>query len=122
MVSTPDGVGDLLSRISDEYRGKWPVLLEVSIAGSTTAEHMYVGVDGDRGVLFYSSPTSGSCYSHGDAARGPAELSYYYAGHAREFPASAEIALKAVVRAVREFLATNGGRPDGVMWQAGSGD
>jgi hypothetical protein len=70
--------------------------------------------DGDVGALRYMGG-GGNYYSRGQAG-GDKEVTYYYTGSDREFPADSEIPIEAIRRAVKEFLVTSE-RPTAVEWQ-----
>ncbi|GAA0625661.1 hypothetical protein HPO96_35925 [Kribbella sandramycini] len=67
--------------------------------------------DGDVGALRYMGD-GGTYYTHGP---GNAEVTYFYTGSDREFPADSEVSLTDVREAIKEFLAT-GTRPAGLEW------
>jgi hypothetical protein len=70
--------------------------------------------DGDVGALRYMGG-GGNYYSRGQAG-GAKEVTYYYTGSDREFPADSELPLSQIRQAVREFL-SSGERPESVDWK-----
>lgn len=70
--------------------------------------------DGGVGALRYMGG-GGSYYTLG-AAMADKEVTYYYTGSDREFPADSEVPLAQVREAVKEFLVTSE-RPTSVGWQ-----
>jgi hypothetical protein len=117
-VATVDGVDELLARVRAESPERAPILMEVHIAGDPYTQGLDVGVNGDRGVLRYSGRDwPEGIYSRG---RGTAEgepLRYFYMDTETEFPANAEITLDTIRQAIREFLTSDGARPNCVEWR-----
>lgn len=70
--------------------------------------------DGDVGALRYMGG-GGNYYTLG-VAIADNEVTYYYTGSDREFPADSEVPLAQVREAVKEFLVTSE-RPTSVEWQ-----
>jgi Immunity protein Imm1 len=70
----------------------------------------YSGRDWPRGVVSVNDdePSDGE------------ERSYFYMGHWRGFPANSEIPLDLVRAAIKEFMATDGARPECIRWQTAS--
>lgn len=73
--------------------------------------------DGDVGALRYMGG-GGNYFSRGQAG-GDKEVTYYYTGSDREFPADSELPLAQIREAVKEFLDT-GERPTTVEWTSSS--
>ncbi|GAA4003330.1 hypothetical protein GCM10022247_25260 [Allokutzneria multivorans] len=93
-----------------------PPLAELSHQGPGGWLVSYVGIDPRRGKGFmtYADP-AGSVASFNGCADIKA-VDYDYMGHRRQIPASAELLLGDVRKAVHELVAT-GGRPGCVAWQ-----
>lgn len=70
---------------------------------------------GDVGALRYMG-ADGTYYSQGQAG-GDREVTYYYTGSDREFPANSEIPVDDIFQALKNFLASGGKRPESVEWQ-----
>lgn len=70
--------------------------------------------DKDVGALRYMGG-GGTYFSRGQAA-GDKEVTYYYTGSDREFPADSEIPIEDVRHAVKEFI-SRGELPETVEWQ-----
>lgn len=98
----------------------YPVLFEMLDAAEPHRVILDVGVNGDRGVLYYAGGEHrDGCYSKNPEATGP-ELGmrlYYYMSSDREFPVSAEYPVDTVWQACEEFIASGGARPTVVDWQ-----
>jgi hypothetical protein len=70
--------------------------------------------DGDVGALRYMGG-GGNYYTHGSNSADK-EITYYYTGSDREFPADSEVPLAQIREAVKEFLVASE-RPTVVEWQ-----
>ena len=118
LVGSGAEVDALLDQVRDKFQEEGPVLLEVSIVGAEFgSSHMLAGVDGERGVLFYSGGGHGSFWSRVEGASESGVVTYYYMGNNHDFPVSAEVPLDTVKQALREYLASDGKRPVCVEWE-----
>ncbi|MFB9905614.1 Imm1 family immunity protein [Allokutzneria oryzae] len=117
-VSTPDEVDALIDRVRAESPETAPILMEVHISGDPYTQGLDVGINGDRGVLRYSGRDwPEGVYSTGDGLAEGKPLAYFYMDTCTEFPPNAEVPVDTVRQAVRDFLATDGDRPSGIVWQ-----
>ncbi|MEU5692573.1 Imm1 family immunity protein [Actinosynnema sp. NPDC020468] len=118
MVRTPaelDAVLDIVVGWND------PTTVQLLVHGNPGHAILDVGLDATtgRGVLYYSGPDApDACVSKGSEIASEPPV-YYFTGSDTEFPVDAEISLADARRAAHEYLATGGGRPDGVDWQVG---
>ncbi|MCP3797888.1 Imm1 family immunity protein [Allokutzneria sp. A3M-2-11 16] len=120
--------GETPARITDEdqlaealeevRRTRTSALVELLPADDLGAATLDVGLNDDRGVLFYSGPDHAGCGSRNPGATAvPEPVLYYYMTSDTEYPATAEIPVEDVIAAAREHLRTSGRRPTSVDWQ-----
>lgn len=98
------------------------MLMDVHLSGDPYAQGLDVGVSDGHGVVRYSGrdwPSGVVSVGDGEPSDG-AERSYFYMGHWRSFPANSEVPLDLVRAAVKEFMATDGARPECIRWDADS--
>lgn len=116
-VRTPDELDELLS--SAQQLG-YPVLLELRDAAGVHQGLLTVGLNGDRGALYYSSDGQ-MAFSLNTGESLPAERTlYYYMGSDCEYPRSAEHSAAVIRQAAHEFMQSDGVRPSAVEWQPSS--
>lgn len=118
-VRTPAELDALLAQAREL---DYPVLLELLDAADPYRVILDVGLNGDRGVLYYSGEDDqDGCYSKSGAASDmsrPDRILYYYMLADREFPRSAEVEpVDVVLRACHEYMESDGARPSAVDWQ-----
>lgn len=119
-LSTDDEVDDLIDRVRRESPADAPVLMDVHLSGDPYTQGLDVGIAGDRGVIRYSGRDwPRGVVSVGEGLPVSEPRSYYYMGHERDFPANAEVPLTAVRAAIKEFMESNGERPNSVQWRPG---
>jgi hypothetical protein len=123
-LQTPQDVDQLIDGLlAEDYSNSVAALyVEGRLNAAGVPDHeLLVAInneDGDVGALRYMGG-GGTYYSRGQAG-GDKEVTYYYTGSDREFPADSEMPIEEVRTAVREFLAS-GERPASVEWQDESG-
>jgi Immunity protein Imm1 len=120
VVTTPDEVRRLVSKIRKTYLAGSAVLLTVGVRDDPWKSQLSVGIDGDIGVLHYTgedTPPNGLC-SKSPTPTNAAPVIYYYVTSDTEFPSHAEIPVDAVETALIEYLNTDGERPTSVDWQS----
>ena len=118
VVTTAEEVDTLIDRVRAESPEQAPILMDVHMSGDPYSQGMDVGVSDDHGVIRYSGRDwPGGVVSTGDGSANGAELSYFYLGHWRGFPANSEIPLDLVRKAIKEFMTTDGARPPSLRWQ-----
>ncbi|HEX5401127.1 MAG TPA: Imm1 family immunity protein [Pseudonocardiaceae bacterium] len=118
ILRTVDDLDALLDRMASDGLGfAVPPLAELTRNDDGAWVVAYIGIDAknDLGVITYSD-RDGSVISSNGRTDGDV-VDYDYMGHLRELPASAEIPLAEVRRAVREFIAVDSARPTSVVWQ-----
>lgn len=116
MLDTADDVERFVDQVAQASAGQQvSSMVEVSFAGDDDAPMLNVGIGASTGFVHWLDDDA--VMSVGDASRA-GTITYDYAGHPAEVPASAEVSLDDVRRAVREYLLTGGGRPTGVAWRA----
>ena len=122
VVTTDDEVDALIDRVRSESPPNAPILMDVHLSGDPYEQGLDVGVSGNRGVVRYSGRDwpLGVCSSNEEESSDGEDRSYFYMGHWRGFPSNSEIPLDLVRAAVKEFMATNGARPECVRWRAAS--
>jgi hypothetical protein len=117
LVRTPSELDAALEKVRT-LAPDWPAIVELLIDSDPGHAILDVGIDGDRGVLYYAgeSCTDGE-YSKGEQTADAEPLLYYYMDSDTEYPADAEIPLAIARQAAHEYMATGGRRPTCVAWQ-----
>lgn len=119
IVSSVADIDVLLDRmIADQDPELLPPLLQFVRREPKVWAVLFIGVNGDRGILTHSSAAGGFVSTDGTSPDG-AVLPYDYMGHLRELPSNAEVPLVDVREAVHEFVVTNGARSPRIAWQSG---
>ncbi|MEU4802781.1 Imm1 family immunity protein [Actinosynnema sp. NPDC023587] len=122
VLTTAEEVDALIDRVRSDSPPQAPILMDVHLSEDPYAQGLDIGVSGGHGVVRYSGrnwPRGVVSVNDGEPADGK-ERSYFYMGHWRGFPANSEIPLDLVRAAVKEFMATDGARPECICWQATS--
>ncbi|MEJ3658583.1 Imm1 family immunity protein [Actinomycetes bacterium KLBMP 9759] len=88
--------------------------------GDIHEPHLFVGLNGDRGTLRYSSNDAGILYSRNTgvpfALPDWGAVIYYFERADFQYPDDSEIPVDEVRQAAHDFLASGGARPGGVTW------
>ena len=117
-VETPEQVDALIDRLRAESSDDVPILMQLYVSDDIHGQELSAGVRGNRGVLRYAGRDwFEGVYSVGGAPVCDDAVLYFYMGNDTEFPSDAEIDLDAVRNGVKEYLATDGARPHGVVWR-----
>jgi hypothetical protein len=114
-----DGFVTELLNAGPDYQSATVYAVDESTDEDPTHE-LVVGVDQATalGAVRYAGD-DGEWFSRGEQVN-PNGVRYLYFGTAHEFPADSEVPLDLVRQALRELLANEGTRPDGLPWQAAS--
>lgn len=118
-IRTTADADALLDRMAADGAGfEVPPLAELSRHDEDGWAVSYIGVNvkSGRGIMTYSDPNGSATTSNGSHTGDT--VTYDYMAHTRELPASAEIPLDDVRKAVREFVTIDNTRPTCVEWQA----
>lgn len=114
ILTTTDDVDRFVRRVSQASASQSvPSMVEVSIAGDEDAPMMNVGIGATAGFVHWLGDESSMSVGDPDKT---GTVTYDYAGHPAELPASAEIPLEQVRQAVHEYL-TTGKRADSITWR-----
>jgi hypothetical protein len=112
-----------LDAVLDEVAAAGPLQTALLITdGDVDKPDLYVGLNGDRGILRYSSHDAGVLYSRNTgvpfALPGWGEVIYYLDRADFEYPDDSEIPVDEVRQAAHDFLTSGGACPPGVTWAA----
>ncbi|MGZ0152005.1 Imm1 family immunity protein [Kribbella sp. WER1] len=124
-LQTPDDVDQLVDGLlAEDYSNSVAAMyVEGGLNAAGVPNHELLmainNEDGDVGALRYMGE-GGTYYSQGQAG-GDNELTYYYTGSDREFPADSEIPIEQIRQTVKEFI-ESGERPPSISWQEWPGD
>lgn len=117
LLTSEADVDALLDRmVEDAAKADIGVIAEIDRRDEDGWAILQFGVKPDRGFVGHVSP-AGSVISSNSRPAEPLIDDYDYMAHERSVVGNAEIALPLVRQAVREFVATGGGRPGGIPWQ-----
>jgi hypothetical protein len=114
---------DQLDRALEEVRAtRRMAVVELLVADDRGRAILDVGLNGDRGTLYYAGENWSAWFSSaGKRAEQDDDgepLLYYYMTADTEYPRSAEIPVEQVMAAAREYMTSGGARPAGVEWQS----
>ncbi|MGX7824533.1 Imm1 family immunity protein [Actinokineospora sp. 24-640] len=117
-VSDVAAVRNFVERIRlDSVKYGAPLLSQWYVDDDDETPEFCVGVNGDRGVLYYSGREwTGPWSSHNGEPATDETIDYDYMDNATEFSLNSEIPYDEVVRAAEEFFAIQGDRPVVARW------
>lgn len=110
-----------LDAVLDEVAAAGPLqMVHLLTDGDIHTPDLYVGLNGDRGTLRYSSHDTGVLYSRNTgvpfALPAWGEVIYYVERADFEYPDDSEIPVGEVRQAAHDFLASGGACPERVIW------
>jgi hypothetical protein len=116
-LDTPEQVDEFLDTRRAETAGGDGLTMMIVRAGEGTLEGpmMEVGVNGDKGYVVWNDPPNRQgVASYGGEVDG--FVYYMFQGQQDEHDAKREIDYSTVKQAVREFMASDGAKPNSVPW------
>ncbi len=117
-VATAAEVDSLIERVRAESPRTAPILMDIHLSGDPFTQGLDVGVRDDSGIVRYSGGKwPRGVISVGSDVSRTAEVAYFYMGNWRGFPPNSELPLALVRQAIKEFMDTNGERPECIRWQ-----
>jgi Immunity protein Imm1 len=118
VVASADDVAALFTAVRDRYPEGAATLITVVVADDPWGQQLSAGVDGDKGVLFYSGQRNPQgAFSKSPEPSNPEPVIYYFETADTEFPPNSEVPVSVVEAAVAEYLTTGGHQPACVEWQ-----
>lgn len=117
-LTTPDDIDALIERVRAESPQAAPILMDVHLSGDPFSQGLDIGVRSNCGIVRYSGDKwPRGVISIGEQSELEEEVAYFYMGNWRGFPSNSEVPLNMVRQALKEFMETDGKRPECIQWQ-----